>query len=204
MSYLRAEGAMRSGVWAELPSYHVANVASESLLRVVEQAGFDPYEGDKPPASYWRAKALLYLGVITVRATRAAMAVIACGYEPESMGHKRTVTEAHSRAQRVVGDESGEYARQWLQARAGKPAKAVSGFAPDDFFHMMSHSSHADHRGVRELLGGVEPGRLESHHHAAGEEAGGQRFIAHRVRQRDARRCVDHRQGAWPDRSPPC
>jgi hypothetical protein len=157
MSYLRAEGAMRSSVWAELPAYHVANGASEALLWVIKRAGVEPVEDEKPPAGYWRAKALLYLGVIAVRTTRAAMAVIACGYEAETMGFKRTLMEVQSRGERVVNDESGEYARQWLQARAGKPARAVSGFAPDDLFEMLSHSSHADHRGVENFLAVSEP-----------------------------------------------
>jgi len=157
MSYLQAEGAMRSSVWAELAAYQVANAASETLLWVLQRAGFEPYQGEKPPASYWRAKALLYLGVLAVRTTRAAMAVIACGYEAETLGHKRTLMEVHSRAQGVVDDASGEYARQWLQARAGKPAKSVSGFAPDDFFAMLSHSSHADHRAVENFLAVSNP-----------------------------------------------
>jgi hypothetical protein len=157
MSYLRAEGAMRSSVWAELPAYHVANGASEALLWVLNRAGIEPHEGEKPPASYWHAKALLFLGVIAVRTTRAAMAVIASGYEAETMGFKRTLMEVHSRVQHVVNDKSGEYARQWLQARAGKPAKAVGAFAPENLFDMLSHSSHADHRGVENFLAVSEP-----------------------------------------------
>ena len=157
MSYLRVEGALRSSVWVDLPSYRIADGASEALLWVIGHAGVEPPEGEKPPASYWRAKSLLYLGVIAVRTTRAAMAVIASGYEAETMGYKRTLMEVQSRAQRVVQDESGGYAQQWLKARAGKPAKAVGGFAPEDFFDMLSQSSHADHRGVENFLAISEP-----------------------------------------------
>jgi hypothetical protein len=157
MSYLRVEGALRASVWIDLPAYQVANAASEALLWVINRAGVEPFEGEKPPASYWRAKALLYLGVIGVRTTRAAMAVIASGYEAETMGFKRTLMEVQSRAQRVVQDTSGGYAERWLNARAGKPAKAVGGFAPEDFFHMLSHSSHADHRGVENFLAISQP-----------------------------------------------
>jgi hypothetical protein len=157
MSYLRAEGSMRASAWADLPAYQITNAASEALLWVIGQAGVEPHEGEKPPPSYWRAKALLYLGVIAVRTTRAAMAVIANGYEAETLGFKRTLTEAHSRAQRVVNDESGGYAQQWLQNRAGKPAKALGGFAPDELFDMLSHSSHADHRGVENFLSISQP-----------------------------------------------
>jgi hypothetical protein len=148
---------MRSGVWAELPAYHVANAATEALLWTINNSSLEASTDEKPPASYWRAKALLYLGVIAVRATRAAMAVIACGYEAETMGFKRTLTEVHSRAQRVVNDPSGTYAKEWLQGRAGKPAKAVGGFAPEGFFDMLSHSSHADHRGVENFLAISQP-----------------------------------------------
>jgi len=53
---------MRAAVWAELPAYAVANTASEALLWVIEHASLKPEEGaeDEAPASYWRAKALLY------------------------------------------------------------------------------------------------------------------------------------------------
>jgi hypothetical protein len=144
---------MRSTVWLELPAYHVANAATEALLWVIQQSSVEGHdeEGD-PPASYWRAKALLYLGVLAVRITRAAMAVIGSGYEQEAMTYKRALMEAHSRVQRVVADDSGSYAREWLRGRAGKPAKAVGGFSPDDLWTLLSHSSHADHRAVENFL----------------------------------------------------
>lgn len=144
---------MRSTVWLELPAYHVANAATEALLWVIQRSGFEGYDEDSdPPASYWRAKALLYLGVLAVRITRAAMTVIASGYEQEAMTYKRALMEVHSRVQRVLADESGSYAREWLRGRAGKPARAVGGFSPDDLWEMLSHSSHADHRAVENFL----------------------------------------------------
>src|SRR4051812_30288931 len=95
--YASVEGALRATVWLDLPAYRVADAASQALLWVVERAGFDPDEGsDPPPATYHRAKALLYLGVLALRATRAAMSVIAAGYEGESMTYKRTLMEVHS------------------------------------------------------------------------------------------------------------
>jgi hypothetical protein len=156
--YARIEGALRASVWHELPAYHVAEAATEALLWVLDRAGFEPHQGEEgPPASYWRQKALLYLGVLAVRTTRAAMAVLAAGYEAESMTYKRALMEVHSRVRRVARDESGEYARQWLQGRTGKPAKAVGGFSPDDFWEMLSHSSHADHRAVENFLAISQP-----------------------------------------------
>jgi hypothetical protein len=153
MSYTRAEGALRAAVWRELPAYPVADAVTEALLWVLNRAGYEsPEDPENPPASYWRAKALLYLGVLGVRTTRAAMAVLAAGYEAESMTYKRTLTEVHSRARRVFDDESGSYAREWLNNRAGKPAKAVGAYAPDGLWDMLSHSSHADHRGIENFL----------------------------------------------------
>jgi hypothetical protein len=153
MNYLALEGAMRSTVWVDLPAYRVVNGASEALLWVVSRASVPPHEGDgEPPAAYWRSKALLYLGLLGVRTTRAAMAVVAAGYEAESMTYKRALMEVHSRARRVVDDESGSYAKEWLRGRAGKPAKAVGGFSPDDLWDMLSNSSHADHRAVENFL----------------------------------------------------
>jgi hypothetical protein len=71
MRYARSEGALRATVWQELPAYFATDAASEALLWVIERAGFEAHEGEgDPPASYWRAKALLYLGVLAVRATR--------------------------------------------------------------------------------------------------------------------------------------
>jgi hypothetical protein len=153
MRYVRVEGALKASVWIELPAYNAANAATEALLWVIERSGFEAHEEDSgPPASYWRAKALLYLGVLAVRTTRAAMAVIASGYEAEAMTYKRTLMEIHSRGRRVVDDASGSYAREWLRGRAGKPAKAVGGYSPDDFWDMLSHSSHADHRAIENFL----------------------------------------------------
>lgn len=145
---------MRATVWVELPAYGVANAASEMLLAVIERASVPAQEesDENLPAAYWRAKALLYLSVIAVRTTRAAMSVLASGYEAESMAYKRTLLEVHSRARLVVEDESGSYARQWLRHCAGKPGKAVGGFSPEDMWEMLSHSSHADPRAVENFL----------------------------------------------------
>jgi Transposase IS116/IS110/IS902 family len=88
--YAQAEGAMRASVWPQLSAYLTADMATEALLSVLDQAGFEAHESEaEPPASYWRARALLYLGVLAVRTTRAGMVVIASGYEAEAMNHKR-------------------------------------------------------------------------------------------------------------------
>lgn len=153
MRYTPTEGALRATVWAELPAYRVADAASELLLWVIERAAVAPHEGEEnPPPSYWRSKACLYLGLIAVRTTRAAMAVLSVGYEAESMSYKRTLWEVHARIQRVLADESGSYAREWLSGRARSPTRAIDDPTLLPMYQMLSHSSHADFRAVENFL----------------------------------------------------
>jgi hypothetical protein len=79
------------------------------------------------------------------------MAVIVVGYEPEALTYKRLLLELHSRAQRVAEDNSGEYARRWLEGRAGKPAGQLRD-TPAGMWGTLSHSTHADHRAVENFL----------------------------------------------------
>jgi hypothetical protein len=89
---------------------------------------------------------------------RAAMVLASAGYEPETLAFKRLLTECHSRAHAVVAAESGEYARQWLQGRAGKPAKVVEKFSgPEGLFDFLSQSAHADYRAVETWLAVSKP-----------------------------------------------
>jgi hypothetical protein len=157
MTYRDEEAALAASTEDELPAYAVTDAASETLRWVIQRTPIMPDERENPPPSYWRAKALMYLGVLAVRTTRAALTVLRAGYEAEAMTYKRTLMEVHSRVRLVVADPSGEYARQWLLGRAGKPAKAVGGFSPDDFWTMLSHSTHADHRAVENFLAVSEP-----------------------------------------------
>jgi hypothetical protein len=134
-------------------AYHVAEGATQTLLGVLDGATLAPHEGERdPPAGYWRARAMLYLGTLALRTTRAAMVVVASGYEDQAIGLQRTLLEIHSRIQHVANDESGAYAKHWLEGRAGKPGKAVGSFSPEDLWKMLSRSSHADHRAVENFL----------------------------------------------------
>ena len=159
--YSDRETSLRSTISA-LSAYAVADAATEALRYVLADCRLDSYQGDgEPPAGWWRKKAMLYIAVMAVRASRTAMAVIASGYEPEALPHQRRLMELHGRMQRVRGDESGSYAKEWLRARAGKPARAVSGMAPSNLWESLSHASHADHRAVENFLaitGGGEDG----------------------------------------------
>jgi hypothetical protein len=130
---------------------HLVDGATEALEYALARGGFDATDEDPPPASYWRAKALLYIAVIALRALRAAAWLIRVGYEPEALTFKRTLSEALSRARRVHDDQSGEYARQWLQGRAGKPQKALLDY-PEGLWELLSHAAHVDHRAIENSL----------------------------------------------------
>ena len=147
----QAERKLASTADADLPTIGVLRLATDRLGWVLQHAGFEATDEDPPPASYVRAKALLYMGTLAVRAGRAAIAVLRVGYEAEALPYKRVLMELHSRAQRVVDDHSGEYARQWLANRAGKPARSLRD-VPDGLWDVLSNSSHADARAVGNFL----------------------------------------------------
>ncbi len=147
----RAEEKLASTADADLPTIGVLRLASDRLGWVLQHAGFEATDKGPPPASYVRAKALMYMGVLAVRAARAGIAVLRVGYETEVIPYKRMLLELHSRTQRVVDDESGEYARQWLANRAGKPARSLRD-VPDGLWDVLSNSSHADARAVENFL----------------------------------------------------
>jgi len=147
----RAEEQLASSAEADLPTIHVLRVATDRLGWVLKHASFEATEDDPPPAAYVRAKALLYMGVLAVRAARAAIAVLRVGYEAEVLPYKRMLLELHSRAQRVADDHSGEYARQWLANRAGTPARSLRE-VPDGLWDVLSNASHADARAVENFL----------------------------------------------------
>src|SRR3954464_11476345 len=151
--YLRREGALRATVRADLPAYAIAEHATDALLWTLRHAGGEAYKGKgEPPACWWRAKALMYLGVITLRTVRAAMAVLSVGYEAEIMGYVRTLAEARGRALKVTADRSGSYARQWLNRPGpGPPAGPVVDVLPKGLWDDLSHASHADPRAIENL-----------------------------------------------------
>lgn len=150
--FTRAERALLESVTDDLSALRVTDMATVLLGTVVGGVAVPPPERQPPPASWWRATALLYIGIHAVRTTRAAMVVIACGYTAEALAFKRIILELHSRARRVASDQSGEYARNWLDGRGGKPSKAVSGFSPSDLWSNLSQSAHADPRHVENFL----------------------------------------------------
>ena len=101
-----AEARLRASVNSDLPILAVVRQATDVLSWVLCQSDLPKFDEDPVPASHLVATALLFLGVMAHRATRAAMALAATGYEPETLGLKRLLTEAHSRMKAILEDAS--------------------------------------------------------------------------------------------------
>jgi hypothetical protein len=92
-----------------------------------------------------RLTALWFMAIIAFRAMRAAMHVLSAGYEEQAIGFERLIDELFKRAQKVREDESGEYARQWLEGHGpGTPTKLVG----QGLYETLSGPVHAAARGV--------------------------------------------------------
>jgi hypothetical protein len=147
------EARLRASVERDLPVFAVVRQATDVLSWVLCQSDLPKSDEDPVPPSHLVGTALLFLGVMAHRATRAAMALVASGYEPETLGLKRLLTEAHSRMKAIVEDESGEHARQWLVGPApSTPHRLVAKHADRETFDLYSNSAHADAEGVKRWL----------------------------------------------------
>jgi hypothetical protein len=98
---------------------------------------------------------------MTLRETRAVLALLASGYEAEVMPHMRTILEAGSRAQSIEKDPSGSYAKSWLKGKAGKPSTAFAKIDANNLWRFFSHHAHADHRAVENMYAVT---REDGHH----------------------------------------
>lgn len=142
------EEALRLTAEADLPMLALADNVSQLLAEVIQGISIDATEEDPQPKAL-RTHALWFMAIITLRALRAAMQAFRAGYEDQAVGYQRLVDELHNRAQRLVKDGSGGYARQWLEGRGlGKGAK----LAGQDFWEFMSGPVHANARAVLDWL----------------------------------------------------
>jgi hypothetical protein len=148
-----AEARLRANVEADLPVLVVVRQATEVLSWALCQSDLPQTDEDPVPASHLVATAMLFLGVMAHRATRAAIALAAIGYEPETLGLKRLLTEAHSRMKAILDDASGQYAREWLVGPApSTPHRVVAKHADREMFDLYSRSAHADAEGIKRWL----------------------------------------------------
>lgn len=132
----------------DLPVLVLADDVSKLLVHVLEQITVDASQQDRNPHDL-RRHALWFMTIITLRAMRSAMLVLAIGYEEQSVGYQRLIDELHNRAQQICADESGDVARRWLDGKsAGKGAK----LAGQEFWELLSGPVHANARAVLDWL----------------------------------------------------
>jgi hypothetical protein len=149
----RREEQLRQAAGEELPMLALADEASRLLAEVVQRIKIDAASEDRSARDY-RVHALWFMAIIALRALRAAMQALRSGYEDQSVGFQRLIDELHNRAQKVRHDESGDYARRWLDGRGlGKGAK----LAGQEFWEFLSGPIHANARAVFDWIAISQP-----------------------------------------------
>ncbi|HEX3173591.1 MAG TPA: hypothetical protein VHQ43_05160 [Solirubrobacterales bacterium] len=140
------EETLRRTATAEIGALPVAEQAGEFLADALRNAPVRPSpEGEKRMPAEFRQQALWMMGVQSFRALRAALGIIASGYDDQAVGHVRLISELHGRARKVFEDESGEYARQWIAGRAGGSGAKVVG---QDLWEVLSGPPHPSARAT--------------------------------------------------------
>jgi hypothetical protein len=131
----------------------LADEASRLLVEVVQGIKIDAASENRSARGY-RVHALWFMAIIALRALRAAMQALRSGYEDQSLGFQRLIDELHNRAQKVRADDSGDYARLWLEGRGvGKGAK----LAGQEFWEFLSQPVHANARAVFDWIAVSQP-----------------------------------------------
>lgn len=155
--HLRGEAADR------LPVLALARRTTDVLAASIEGTSIPAAPEPTPPSYYVRAATML-LAVIGLRTARACILVVESGYWTEAQALKRRLSEVHARAQAVGTDESGQHARQWLEAKGpSTPPKIVGKFGSATLWDVYSWSAHADVRGVHQWLSVPMPEQGETH-----------------------------------------
>jgi hypothetical protein len=132
----------------DLTALAVADAASRKLANVIQRT---PVQATAATctAAQTSHQGLWFMAVIAFRAARAAISVLRVGYEDQAVVYVRLIDELHNRGQKIRQDQSGHYARQWLDGRSlGKGAK----LAGQQFWEMLSGPAHANARAVLDWL----------------------------------------------------
>lgn len=117
---------------------------------------------DLKPALAQQVAAVSLAGLV-VRASGSGLAMISCGYVPESSGPARRCLEAKLRVQAVLDDESGQHARKWLAGRPmGTAERLAQRYGSADDLKLLSLFAHADVRGWRPSTRGLVVARGRS------------------------------------------
>lgn len=102
-----------------------------------------------------RLGAMTGIAIRTLRAMRAALAVLSIGYEVEGGVYDRLLIELRGRLAQVTEDSSGEAARQWLEGQAPTRINRLwANSTMRDLYAGLSRAVHADSRAFGPL---VEP-----------------------------------------------
>jgi hypothetical protein len=133
--------------------YIAADWATSNLASVIQLAGGSGWASQ---AGQHREHAIAFLSVRILRACRAAMGVLAAGWETEGMGVARQVVEINARLCEVAADQTPETGRLYLH---GKPktsiGAAIRAATPEvdpsavaDLYRGLSRYAHADVGGI--------------------------------------------------------
>ena len=133
--------------------YIAADWATSNLASVIQLAGGSGWASQ---AGQHREHAIAFLSVRILRACRAAMGVLAAGWETEGMGVTRQVVEINARLCEVAADQTPETGRLYLHGKAktsiGAAIRAatpeVDPSAVADLYRGLSRYAHADVSGI--------------------------------------------------------
>jgi hypothetical protein len=144
----RVEASLNDLAETDLAAFGVARHSTVVLARALDGSAV-PATSEPVAPTYYIQSATLVLCSLGLRTARAALRVIASGYEPEAHGLKRRLSEIHARTRAVLTDRSGQHARQWLEGvPSSTPRKMAAKFGSLELFDIYSASDHADPRGL--------------------------------------------------------
>jgi hypothetical protein len=144
----------------QIPNWRLADKSRRLLMDMVFRLSNDAPKVEaktvnEAPAALVRQAAVVSLAGLTVRAAGSSLALISCGYVPESCGPARRALEASLRAQAVLADESGQHAREWLVGKPmGSAERLAQRYGSSDDLRRLSLFAHADVKGLAPMFCG--------------------------------------------------
>lgn len=131
---------------------------STCLMALVQRNGPGPIRSDPSEEltpEQLRLGAMIGIAIRTIRAMRAALAVLSVGYEVEGGVYDRLLIELRGRMAQIADDASGEIARKWLQGQAPTRISRIwANPTMKSLYANLSTAVHADSRAFGPL---VEP-----------------------------------------------
>jgi hypothetical protein len=127
-------------------------LADRSSRLLVEVVGLTPVPPSTEKAGRDVAalhhQAVWFMAIIATRAVRACIAVMRVGYQEQAAGYARLLSELLGAAEKVVDDQSGEYAQQWLEGKT----KTGANLAGQQLYGLLSGPAHASVKGILDWL----------------------------------------------------